>query len=71
MFQDDAVAVKALADVGRVLDFGGNDEAERCQLPHLPQQRHEPLAVVDAQLAVAVVQLHQAAVGLQAKRTRC
>ena len=64
------MAVELLGGVGHVLDLGRDGEAQRPQLPHLPQERDQALAVVDPHLAVLVVQLHQPPVRLQAGISR-
>ena len=68
LFKYDAVAVELLAHVGRVLYLGWNGEAERREGAYLPHQGHEAIPVVDVQLAVRVVQLHQSTVRLKATR---
>ena len=60
------MAIELLGGVGHVLNLGGDGETKGSQLPYLPQQRHQPLAVVDSHLAIFVVQFHQAAICLQA-----
>ena len=60
------MTVELLGGVGHILDLAGDGETKGPQLPHLPQQRHQPLAVVDSHLAILMVQFHQAAVRLQA-----
>ena len=66
LFEDDSMTVELLGSVGHILDLAGDGETKGPQLPHLPQQCHQPLAVVDSHLAILMVQFHQAAVRLQA-----
>ena len=58
--------VKLLSGVGGGLDLGRDGEPQGRQLPHLPQQSHQPVAVVHPQLPVTLAQPHQSATGLEA-----
>ena len=60
------MTVELLGSVGHILDLAGDGETKGPQLPHFPQQCHQPLTVVDSHLAILMVQFHQAAIRLQA-----
>ncbi len=60
------MTVELLGSVGHILDLAGDGETKGPQLPHFPQQRHQPLTVVDSHLAILMVQFPQAAIRLQA-----
>ena len=60
------MAVKLLSGVGSALDLGRDGEPQGGQLPHLPQQSHQPVAIVHPQLPVLLAQPHQSATGLEA-----
>ena len=66
LLKDDPVTVKLLSGVGSVVDLGRDGEPQGGQLPHLPQQSHQPVAVVHPQLPVLLAQPHQSATGLEA-----
>ena len=59
------MSVEFIADVGDVLYLGGDGEAHAGEAANLAQQRHQTITVVDVQLAITVVQLHQSTVRLK------
>ena len=69
LFEHNAMSIELLSNVRGVLDLSGNGEPEGCEGANLPHQGDETISVVDVQLAVSVVQLHQSAVCLQATQT--
>jgi len=65
LLEDDGLSVELVRGVGGLLDLGGDGEAQGRELPDLPQQRHQPVRVLDLQPAVHVVQVHHPVTGLQ------
>lgn len=59
LFQNDSMPVELLGCVGSALYLGWDDEPKGGQLPDLPQQGHQFVAVVDVKLPVTMAQLHQ------------
>ena len=64
LFQDDGLSVEPVCRVGSLLYLGRDGEAEGRQLSDLPQQRHQPVRVLDPQPAVYVLQVHHPVTGL-------
>ena len=52
LLKDDPLTVKLLSGVGSALDLGRDGEPQGSQLPHLPQQSHQPVTVVHPQLSI-------------------
>ena len=59
------MSVEFIADVGDVLYLGRDRKAHAGEAANLAQQRHQTITVVDVQLAITVVQLHQSTVRLK------
>ena len=69
LLENDAMTIELLSNVRGVLYLRGNREAEGCEGANLPHQSDKTIPVVDVQLAISVVQLHQATVCFEAIQT--
>ena len=59
LFEDHSMSVELLCSLSSGRDLGRDGQPQSRELPHLPQQGHQSVAVVDPQLAVSGVKLHQ------------
>lgn len=64
------MSVKFAADIGNMLDFGGDAESEWSEGAHLTKQGNKPVSVVDIQLTIILIELHQLTSCLQAAGER-
>lgn len=67
LLQNHGLSVEFVCGVGSLLDPSCNGEAQRCELPHLPQETAEPVWIMDLQLPVNMVQVHHTVASLKAE----